>query len=225
MCLLLRWLLLLGLCGNLCLFSQTAPKDTVATELYESVFSMHQAKQYSLRLDLLQLVQTIDPDVLRGTVTLTYEQKIKPAWSLIGEYRRPFLMVLSPTALANPPREQMSISVGTRFYYQLARRLSEGVQANNFSSNYLGVYLGSEFTSPTIDRPQRTDPFWYSNNLAISVLAGVQRMILRFGFFDMSFGVRLAYGYEGYTRFVFNTYLEDGWQIFPMGQVRIGLGL
>jgi hypothetical protein len=225
MCLPLRWLLLLGLWGNLCLFSQTTSTDSVATKLYESVFSIHQAKQYSLRLDLLQLVQTIDSKVMRGTLTLTYEQKIRPAWSLIGEYRRPFLMMLSPTASVNPPREHMSISVGTRYYHQLARHLAEGTQANNFSSNYLGVYLGSDFTSPLINRQQRSDPFWYSDNLAISVLGGVQRMILRVGFFDLSFGVRLAYGYEGYSRFVFSTYLEEGWQIFPVGQVRMGLGL
>jgi hypothetical protein len=220
----LKWLLWLGLWGPLYLFSQTTPKDTVPSELYEAVFTMHQAKQHWLRVDLLQLVGSANAQSLRGTFSLAYEQKIKPAWSLVGEYRRPYLLMFTPNA-PRPPQEQMSISLGTRFYYQLPRHLAEGSQANNFSANYLGVSLGSRFTSPLLSQSKQGDAFWYTDNLAISVMGGVQRMIFRFGFFDFAFGLRLSYGDEGYARFVFSSYVEDGWQIFPVGEVRMGLGI
>lgn len=219
------WMLLWGMWGQGLLFGQTTSPDTVPFASQATLFSLHRSQQHWLRLDLLQLVQQVEGGYLQGRVALAYEHKLRPAWSLLAEWMREYELRTQRHLPQRSLRDEMSLTVGTRYYYHLRRDLAEGAQANNFSANYVGAYLGSRFHTPNFGPQQAADHPWYTSNLSLSVLSGVQRRLFRFGFFDLAFGVRLAYGDQGFARFVFPTYVEDGWQLLPVGQVRIGLGL
>jgi hypothetical protein len=188
---------------------------------------MHQPRRNWLRLDLSQLVSDLSGGYASGLISVAYEQKFRPAWSLLGEIQHSYALPLKP-GLPNPqPQSEMTLSVGSRFFYHLPADLAEGVQADNLSANYLGLFVGSNFISPIFNTAQGAlrDARWYSDNLSISLLTGIQRQLLHVAFFDLAFGVRVSYADEGYSRFIFRSYVEDGWQVFPVGHLRIGLGL
>ena len=79
--------------------------------------------------------------------------------------------------------------LAARYYYNLRRRIRKGKSANNFSTNYLSLALGS-----SVGRQSTETPFNYYNagaavRLDGALLYGLQRRLGRYGFVDFSFGV------------------------------------
>lgn len=207
-------------------FGQRPNADSVKAAHYEKVFHLHSPRQSWLRLDMLPLVQEAENRVMRGLFTVAYEYKLTTSWSILSEAQFHYRLSLQRQRPIGGTDPKLGIQLGTRYYYHLDRNLTEGRQANNLSGHYLGVYLGSRFHSPRTRQGNNwiRSPLWYRENASFSVLGGIQQQLFKFGFFDVAFGVRVSHGTSDLARFIFSTRLEDGWQIFPVAQIRVGIG-
>lgn len=111
------------------------------------------------------------------------EFKLSKAWSLEVE--------LGPdNIILNKP--DISFALGTRYYYQMAKRIKEGKQANNFSGHYFSAMLsrGFNFGDPILD------PGFDATAMTLGI--GTQQRYLQNEYFD--FGIFLdfqKYGIRG----------------------------
>ncbi len=102
------------------------------------------------------------------------EFKLSKAWSLEFEIGPDNFGVNIP---------DISFGLGTRYYYQMAKRIREGKQANNFSGHYFSAMLGQGFN---FGNPQ-FDPG--TDATALTLGWGTQQRYLQREYFD--FGVFL----------------------------------
>jgi hypothetical protein len=187
-----------------------------------SIFRDQQPKQTWLRWNLAPLIDHLEPQLIRAILDLHYEQKLHPAWSVLAHYRRTVYLswgVDPPTH--RPP--QAFLGVGGRYYYQMVDNIQSGRQADNLNGGYLGLILGTQLTARS-KGPNRNQNHWYSNSLSLTAMFGTQRQLFRFGFSDVGFGVRVTHGTQGPVRFIYPIYINDGWQVFPVAHLRLGLG-
>jgi len=211
----------------LLLTASSFSQDIFSRFLSDSIHSIAHAppKRSWLKLDVVPLIRNIEDGQLSGIVGLIYEQKVGLGWSVLGEVHRYYRMSFSGSPTLDPNGPRMVIGLSTRFYPSAKRRITEGSQENNMVGSYLSAKVQSRLTNPYADQSRGiTTSHWHTHQLAFSLLYGTQRQVWKIGFFDFSFGLQLAYGEPGYARFVFPSYIEEGWQIFPVGQIRFGLG-
>ena len=72
-----------------------------------------------------------------------------------------------------------------RWYYNMARRIAQGKNANNFSGNYLAFKL-TQFAAQNYQKSDRTVVI---PEQRMMLTYGIQRRVLNHGFFDFSFNV------------------------------------
>ncbi|WP_138995034.1 hypothetical protein [Larkinella sp. C7] len=93
--------------------------------------------------------------------------------------------------------------VGTRFYYDMAKRIREGKAANNFSGNYIGIQYTRALSVRVIEHryDTKTGSSVGTNNYDIggaygapllSAMWGFQRRIGRRGFVDLNVGPEIT---------------------------------
>ncbi len=158
----------------------------------------------------------------RYGVHLAYEQKLRPAWSVLGE--------VSPDILRYQSSNNGGVRIGFalrtqlagRYYYNLNRRIRKAKSASNFSANYISLALGAGFGR----RADNTHFYSFSRaragqaaRLSGVVLYGLQRRLGRYGFVDFNFGVPFALSPNPRTS-------SDGANFLPITTtLRIGLAL
>jgi hypothetical protein len=119
---------------------------------------------------------------------LIYEQKLLPAWSVLGEISPD--IVHYQKSLDAPKRVGFAVrtQVAGRYYYNLMPRIRKGKSASNFSANYLSLGLGAGFGRCSDEDPYRTTNIGRPVRLSAALLYGIQRRIGRYGFVDFNFG-------------------------------------
>ncbi|MEM8895008.1 MAG: hypothetical protein AAGC88_10555 [Bacteroidota bacterium] len=105
---------------------------------------------------------------VNSVLDLAYEKKFKPNWSW---------RVGSIYAADRASYREIRLEGGTRYYYNMNRRILQGKSANNFSANYLG-------TSFNYSRRFHTDDSHLTWNLAY----GIQRRLGKRMFLDFTVG-------------------------------------
>jgi len=144
------------------------------------------------------------PTPLRGlslTMQMGVEHKLSPSLSL-------GLNMTTPAG--NGSLIYSNITTEMRWYYDMKRRMNEGVAANNFSGNYFNLrydralVFSNEVRNFIMKSPQDIFPFYSNVNIIpssqIGAGFGLQRRFLRTLFFD--FGLQL-------TRTTFDKYTLD----------------
>lgn len=146
---------------------------------YNRIIRVHEEKLHLFKVDLigpaLYLVSNWEEnDVAQNKlVNLAYEQKINPNWS--------WLIESSFKADRSDFKEIQGVG-GTRYYYNMKRRILRGKSANNFSGNYFSavVTYGYRFHD---DDDQAT----------LNILYGIQRRLGGYGFIDFNVGLENAF--------------------------------
>ncbi|MEL6864444.1 MAG: hypothetical protein AAFP19_08500 [Bacteroidota bacterium] len=130
-------------------------------------------------------------------LTLEYERKLNPEWSVnIGLI--PDLTFVAGDFLSG--QLDLLFQVESRWYYQMKKRILNGQQANNFSGNYLGLRLAKGFEFDFDNRTtigESESLIWPSTELTF----GLQRRIMRRSFIDFNVGT----GFGEVANFQFNS--------------------
>lgn len=140
-------------------------------------------------------------------LTLGYEKKITPSFSVTGE----FVNYLRLFRREGKGLLGTALNASVRYYYGQKREIEKGVSGNNLLSNYFEIKSESILTYIREERPGSKDLFSYPN---IVLAWGMQRRIGKLGFFDVAGGAKLA-----------NGKLHDTPRITPHIKISIGLGL
>jgi len=115
-----------------------------------------------------------------------YERKLNPKFSINSELG--LHVYYDNTLIGNKVIITPSGSIGTRYYYNMQRRISKGKAANNMSGDYFT--LNVNFAKPTYLEenlfPVNTNYIRPDNS--ISLLYGIQRRATKYFLFDFSFG-------------------------------------
>lgn len=99
---------------------------------------------------------------------LRFERKLKPNWSW---------QVGVDLQGLDDSFEEIHLLAGTRYYYNMNKRILKGKSANNFSADYLGLTLTNKFEPPR-------------DNYGLSFTAsyGLQRRLGKYGYLDFEVG-------------------------------------
>lgn len=160
----------------------TEASDTSISKFKQkyNYFTRAQIEEKSLfKLNLIDYIAVASGLIGTGIIwapSLIYEHKILPYWSGIVEVN---YFLLNPYCKCNVSY----FGIGTRYYYNINRRIRLGKQANNFSANYLFL----KYTNGVI---YRRDEKTYQNIPGAFILGyGIQRRLGKYGFLDFNFGL------------------------------------
>jgi len=103
-------------------------------------------------------------------VSLAYEHKISPAFSILVD-----------TRYEVPEFKEYTLIEGMRYYYNMPRRIRQGKAANNFSGNYISLQHENNFVK------SNGSGFIYAPTL--DLLYGFQRRLWRYDYMDFSVGL------------------------------------
>lgn len=147
-------------------------------------------------------------------LTLGYEKKITPSFSVTGE----FVNYLRLFRREGQGLLGTALNGSVRYYYGQKREIKNGVSGNNLLSNYFEIKGESILTYIQEERPGSKDLSSYPN---IVLAWGMQRRIGRLAFFDIAGGAKLINQFYGTLRTT--SYNET--RIAPYVKISIGLGL
>ena len=105
------------------------------------------------------------------------------------------------------PKNRFSTTI--RWYYDMKKRIAAGKSAANFSGNYIG------FESALSTDELSNDPY---PRFDFTAKFGMQRRLLRFGYFDLSYGLGARYVPD-------KVYARSVWTFSMQPQTAIGLAL
>ncbi|WP_345119763.1 hypothetical protein [Hymenobacter antarcticus] len=172
------------------------PPQSVLEQQYRRLIRVQVEEQQMWKLGLNNFTTTIGTDstgeslyYLRAGPHLTYERKLRPAWSVMAELSPDFIRFRDRGTGRLRNSFVVRSQLAGRYYYNLARRIRKGKSASNFSANYLSLALGS-----SVGRQAQETPFFayeYGGpavRLDAALLYGLQRRLGRYGFVDFTFG-------------------------------------
>ncbi len=164
-------------------------------------------------------------------LNLSAERKLSPAFSLqfaygLGGTNR--YDSLSPKLPTFPDNDSVFVSqevfshrfgLQSRWYYDMAQRVREGLSANNFSGNYFG--LETAYTAYGLGLSGEEARF-ASDQMTAALRWGLQRRLFRYSFIDVSFGLgaRRSEGFDPST-----LGQRSYWDFFANTQFSLGLAL
>lgn len=180
---------------------QMAPQ--VFLSEYDRAFEVMQPARWMFKLDLAKSLNTIFD---HPGVNLGVEYKLNPALSVGIDYEYSPVINTGTTVevYAIPPHR---LGGALRWYYNMKKRVESSKSASNFSGNYVTLESAwlqagqNTITHPIFD---------------IGARFGLQRRLLRFGYFDLSYGLRAQYTPA-------SVYARQGWSYFSKPQLSIGL--
>lgn len=129
----------------------------------------------------------------RVGVHLSYEHKLSPAWSVMGEVSPDFLRYRDAETRALRNGFAVRSQVAGRYYYNLNKRIRKGKSASNFSANYLSVAVGSGFGRHS----DETHFYDFARDgqavrMSLAAVYGLQRRLGRYGFVDFNMALPMA---------------------------------
>jgi hypothetical protein len=121
------------------------PKNCDALQCFEEENKL-------LKIDILNLVQSLTENGYSGTTSIEYERKIgHSVWSVNSEVQ---LGYDNSKNIGNQNKRsigyQFKIAAEPRVYFQLKERIANGESANNLSGNFFGLNLGFTNSEKTI---------------------------------------------------------------------------
>ena len=181
----------------------------------EKLFPTQTTKQSWLKWDVLAMAQEVRNQRLIGDFSLAFEQKIKPAWSIIFLYRQSYRLrwVQGGEGLLGGPAR---LDAAIRYYPQQSRRRNPNPTVQNFNGGYVGMQLGTQ--------SEWNGSEWYSDHVAMSIWVGKQRQVYQWAYSEFSLGVRVCYGEAREGRFIYRFAVNEGWQVYPVARLSMGLG-
>jgi hypothetical protein len=122
-------------------------------------------------------------------LNLAIERKITPGFSLQAGYGLGVFTAFSnsdSTIGGGPSRAVQRARLEGRWYYDMPRRIRQGLCANNMSGNYIGFEANlSNAYYPLSD----ADGYRYNLKAEGLLRYGIQRRFFRYAFFDISYGI------------------------------------
>ena len=165
-------------------------------------------------------------------LNLNMEHKLSPAFSLQlaysvgGTNRYDSLSFVWPSPAPDtffyPISHELffhRFGLQTRWYYDMAQRVREGLSANNFSGNYLGMETAYTTYGPGLSGEEAR---FASQQMTAALRWGFQRRLFRNGFMDVSFGLGTRRS-SGFDPEVLTQ--RTKWDFFANTQFSIGLAL
>ncbi|MEL7533322.1 MAG: hypothetical protein AAFN10_18560 [Bacteroidota bacterium] len=177
-----------------------------------------------LKIDLMQLVLRQKNTNISGILHLSYEHKVKPAWSINTEVSSPYLIGKDGTQSLLPFASGIvGVGVGPRYYPMFARLHALGERQNHLSADYISLLIGTRLKQ-TAGGGTATDrrPNWYTDNVAFSLLYGIQRRIYNYLYIDFNIGLKTAYG-DPSRQWGPSLSIKNKWQIQPVTSLRLGV--
>ncbi len=177
-----------------------------------------------LRVDLGSLFRWRNGAGWGGIARIGLEGKVSDHWSLLGEVGTGFAVV--PTdrlfpQISRGPRG-LTLVVAPRLYRRSIERDNPPETASGFSSTYWTIKVSSEILR---GNPGASSQYaYYSDNISIAPMVGVQQRLWNMGFIDAAFGIRINYLNPGSIS-LGRWPLSPGWNLLPTAQVQFGLGL
>ncbi|GGM93926.1 hypothetical protein GCM10010967_28810 [Dyadobacter beijingensis] len=147
---------------------------------YENVFMTKVPTRHMFKIGLSQYYQAIafslrDDRIINNTsLQLGYEFKFLPAFSVAFAGHIPFFDLNTPISAS---WQNTVIDGQVRWFVGMRKRIRKGLSANNFSGNYIGLFVSV---------PGTADHFEPRTGLRL----GLQRRFLNRGFMDFAFSIR-----------------------------------
>ncbi|MEL6843798.1 MAG: hypothetical protein AAFP02_11365 [Bacteroidota bacterium] len=209
-------LLLLLSCVHLGLLAQGNNTD--------DPFGQGSSQPRMLKIDLMQLILGQRNSQVSGVLHLSYEQKIKPAWSINTEVASPYLLGKDGTSSLWPFASGIvAVGVGPRFYPRFVRLHTFGERENHLSADYVSVMFGTRLKqSPGGSSATDRAPSWYTDNVAFSLLYGIQRRIYHYLYVDFNLGIKTSYG-DPIRQWGPSIQIMNRWQVQPVTSLRLGV--
>ena len=211
---LLVWLSMIGLSALVAQNENSEPDP----------FGLQASQPRMLKIDLMQLVLRQKNTNISGILHLSYEHKVKPAWSINTEVSSPYLLGKDGTQSLLPFASGIvAVGVGPRFYPMFARLHALGERQNHLSADYISLLVGTRLKQ-TPGGGTATDlrPSWYTDNVAFSLLYGIQRRIYNYLYIDFNIGLKTAYG-DPSRQWGPSLSIKSKWQIQPVTSLRLGV--
>jgi hypothetical protein len=145
---------------------------------YENVFMTKVPTRHMFKIGLSQYFQPIqfaisdDKIFNNSSLTLGYEYKFLPAFSIALSGHLPFYVTEVPTEYVF---KNVVYDAQLRWFVNMNRRIRKGMSANNFSGNYVAL----NYTLPGALRVIRNEP-------TVGIKFGFQRRVLDWGFVDFA---------------------------------------
>ena len=151
------------------------PKNCDALQCFEE-------EKQLLKIDVLNLVQSLTENGYSGTTSIEYERKIKSSvWSINSEVQ---LGYDNSKNIGNQNKRgigyQFKIAAEPRVYFQLKERIANGESANNLSGNFFGLNLGFTNSEKTITDKilPATDVYDHQRFVSTAFVFGTQMRLL-----------------------------------------------
>lgn len=207
-------------------FFMIALSSSVAQSNSEEIdpFGLQTSQPRMLKIDLTQLVLRQRNSNISGVLHLSYEHKVKPAWSINTEVSSPYLLGKDGTQSLLPFASGIvAVGVGPRFYPMFARLHALGERQNHLSADYISVLVGTRLKqTPGGGTATDRSPSWYTDNVAFSLLYGIQRRIYNYLYVDFNLGLKTAYG-DPSRQWGPSINIKSRWQIQPVASLRLGV--
>lgn len=179
---------------------------------YDEVFGIHQPARWLFKWDAASFLPVIGIDPQEGGFAdggLRFDAEWKPgaAFSLNASYQ------LGIDELLDDPDFTHGFRLEPRWYLGMRKRVREGKGASNFSGNYLGLEVMHFSRAGTVEG---SVPHLIYRGAMLRF--GLQRRILRRGYFDISYGI----GVRDYPP---SPYRRGTTDIFSDARVGLGLAL
>lgn len=149
---------------------------------YDRAFGTTVPARWMFKTDVANTLKTASNTI---ALNLGVEYKLNPALSAGLDYQYASGIRINPEARHYSAKYHY-ISGNLRWYYDMKRRIAAGKSASNFSGNYIA--LESNWAPPVSF--MRTK---YKSSAGFGVKFGLQRRLLRYGYFDISYGVNASH--------------------------------
>ena len=177
-----------------------APQQFISE--YDRAFETMTPAKWMLKLDL---GKTLNSPLTNPSVSIGAEAKLGKAISIDLNYQYSPTVPYGDDFIQNSDKHRYSATL--RWYYDMKKRIAAGKSASNFSGNYFSV----ESAVLPLDGIAGS-----STTYEFAAKFGLQRRLLRFGYFDLSYGI-------GAIRYPNTAFSRQQWAFSSKPQAAIGL--
>ncbi len=157
------------------------------SSIKNNIWRYHQADTDMWKIDLFGLLSALGKEGVGGKINLGYEKSIKQSAFSISTN---LLYLHLPSWISYYKRNQLSIQIAPRYYYNLNKRMQKGKTANNLSANYFSIR--SQWNI------KMYNDFW-QEKVDFSFLWGIQRRLFEQMFinYELGYDFPSAHQFEG----------------------------
>lgn len=207
-------------------FSPSIAQHVENAERYPDLFMTKTPKKSLVKIDLFNLLGNVGNRQLQGFITAGFERKLSTSLSIDARIGGKYSVTYAPQGAQKPfslLRNSWVLTVGPRYYHNMARKLRTFQSANNLSGNYIAIYGSTQLLYFRQD-PRIVDDksVYLFKGFSLAPVYGIQQRIGKYFFFDFHLGFRF-FDVDKANGIIIRTPDVDQFRIAPISRLQVGL--